>query len=82
MTRGIELALKKKHELYKKSISRNGSMEDLQKYRKYRNEFNRPKSLLCPHKTKDLWEVISNIIGKNKHRGSIISHITVNGIKT
>ena len=43
MTQGIELASKKKLELYKKSISRNGSMEDVQKYRKYRNEYNRLK---------------------------------------
>ena len=33
-------------------------------------------------KTKDLWKVINNIIGKKKHRGAIISHITVNGVKT
>ena len=43
MTRGIELASRKKLELYKKSISKNGSMDDLEKYRKYRNEFNRLK---------------------------------------
>ena len=29
-----------------------------------------------------LWKVINNIIGKNKHRGTIILHITVNGVKT
>ena len=90
MTWGIELALKKKLELYRKSISRNGSMEDVQKYR---NEYNRLKCMVQKayyarkveefrHKTKDLWKVINNIIGKNKHRGAIISHITVNGIKT
>ena len=43
MTWGIELASRKKFELYKKSISKNGSMDDLEKYRKYRNEFNRLK---------------------------------------
>ena len=46
MTQGIELASKKKLELYKKSISRNGSMEDVQKYRKYRNEYNRLKQMV------------------------------------
>ena len=43
MTRGIELASREKLELNKKPISRNGSMDDLEKYRKYRNEFNRLK---------------------------------------
>ena len=37
MTQGIELAPRKKLELYKKTISKNGSMDDLEKYRKYRN---------------------------------------------
>ena len=43
MTRGIELASRKKLELYKKSISKGGSMVDVEKYRKYRNEFNKLK---------------------------------------
>ena len=43
MTQGIELASRKKLELYKKSISKNGSMVDVEKYRKYRNEFNKLK---------------------------------------
>ena len=62
MTWGIVLASKKKFELYKKSISRNGSMEDIQKYR---NEYNRLKHTVQKayyahkveefrHKTKDL----------------------------
>ena len=68
-------------------------MDDLEEYRKYRNEFNKLKRMAQKdyyarkveefrHKTKDLWEVINNIIGKNKHRGVIISHITINGVKT
>ena len=92
MTCGIELAPRKKLELYKKSISKNGSMVDVEKYRKYRNEFNRLKCMAQKdyyahkveefrHKTKDLWKVINNIIGKNKHRGTVISHITINGVK-
>ena len=43
MTRGIELASRKKLELYKKSVSKNGCMVDVEKYRKYRNEFNKLK---------------------------------------
>ena len=43
MTRGIELASRKKLELYKKSIRKNGSMDDIEKYKKYRNEFNKLK---------------------------------------
>ena len=93
MTWGIELASRKKLELYKKSKRKNGSMDDLEKYRKYRNEFNKLKHMAqmdyyahkveeFRHKTKDLWKVINNIIGKNKLRGAIISHITINGVKT
>ena len=92
MTWGIELASRKKLELYKKSISKGGSMVDVEKYRKYRNEFNKLKRMAQKdyyarkveefrHKTKDLWKVINNVIGKNKHRGRIISYITINGVK-
>ena len=31
--------------------------------------------------TKKLWKVINNIIGKHKHSGSIISYITVDGVR-
>ena len=43
MTWGIELASRKKLELYKKLISKGGSMVDGEKYRKYRYEFNKLK---------------------------------------
>ena len=36
----------------------------------------------CRHNTKLLWKVINNVIGKVKHSGSIISYITINGLKT
>ena len=32
--------------------------------------------------TKQLWKMINGIIGKRKHSGSIISYITINGVKT
>ena len=68
-------------------------MVDVEKYRKYRNEFNKLKRKAQKdyyahkveefrHKTKDLWKLINNIIGKNKHRDRIISHITINGVKS
>ena len=31
--------------------------------------------------TKKLWKVINNIIGKHKHSGSIISYITIDGVR-
>ena len=36
----------------------------------------------CKNKTKELWKVINRVICKTKHRGSIISHITIDGLKT
>ena len=68
-------------------------MVDVEKYRKYRNECNKLKCTAqrdyyahkvdeFRHKTEDLWKVINNIVGKNKHRGRIISHITINGVKS
>ena len=80
----IELSSRKKLELYKKTMSKTGSMDDLEKYRKYRNEFNKLKCMAQKdyYTQKDLWKVINNIIGKNKHRGAIISHITINWVKT
>ena len=36
----------------------------------------------CKTKTKELWRVINRVFGKVKHAGSIISHISIDGLKT
>ena len=65
----------------------------IQKYKEYRNHYNKLKRTTqtsyyndkikeCKNKTKELWKVINKVIGKMKHRGSIISYITIDGLKT
>ena len=93
MSRGIEVVSRKKFEIYKRTIQKNPTAETLQKYKEYRNHYNRLKRTAqtnyynekikeSKNKTKELWKVINQVIGKNKHRGNIISHITIDGLKT
>ena len=93
MSHGIEVVSGKKLELYKQSLHKDVTHKTVQKYKEYRNQYNRLKRMAqttyytekireCKNKTKDLWKIINNVIGKTKHRGSIISHITIDGLKT
>ena len=36
----------------------------------------------CKHNTKELWKTINSIICKYKHSGSLISYITIEGVRT
>ena len=92
MTHGIEVASRKIIKLYKKSINGNATEDDITKYGEYRNHYNKLKRTAqliyytnkvkgCKNKTKDLWKLINKVIGKVKNRGSIISHITIDGLK-
>ena len=62
------------------------------KYKEYHNNFNRVKRLariryyhnkakMYRTNTKKLWQLINTTINKTKNSGSIIPHITVNGLK-
>ena len=91
MSQGIEVVSRKKLELYKRMIQKDATAEILHKYKEYRNHYNRLKRTAqtnyynqkikeSKNKTKELWKVINQVRGKNKHRG--YSHITINGLKT
>ena len=78
-------------ELYKETLRPNVTDDTRQKYKDYRNMYNRLKhtSMFIYYRnkvtesrtnTKKVWRVINNIIGKNKHGESIISYIIVDGI--
>ena len=93
MNKSIEKASNKCKHLYKKSLSHDATEVDKQKYKDYRNTYNKLKQTVqneyyatkCREygkNTKQLWKMINGIIGKRKHSGSIISHITINGVKT
>ena len=79
--------------MYKKSIDSNATEDDITKYREYRNDYSKLKRTAqatyyankvkeCKNKTKDLWKLINKVIRKVKNRGSIISHIAIDGLKT
>ena len=66
--------------------------DDINKYKIYRNTYNRikrhaqktyyqKKALDFKHNTKKLWKLINKVIKKKGHSGSIIPYITVDGIK-
>ena len=90
MSKSLERSGRKKAQLYKETLKINATDIDRQKYRDYRNTYNRLKRMMMityykkkiqenTTNTKKLWKVINNIIGKHKHSGSIISYITVDG---
>ena len=92
MTKGLQVASKTKHQLYKVSLKEDSTLEDLENYRHHRNLYNKLKrklkmdyyQLRCEsfkNNTKKLWSLINNTITKVKHKGSIILFITVDGIK-
>ena len=92
MSKSLESSSRKKMRLYKDTFLKNATNSDRQKYRDYRNIYNRLKwSMMISYykkkiqenttNTKKLWKVINNIIGKHKHSGSIISYITIDGVR-
>ena len=93
MSRGLEKSSKRKHDLYKASLTLNATNTDRERYIIYRNNFNKTKRVMCIHyytsratefknNTKKLWQLLNSIINKTKHRGSIIPYITIDGLKT
>ena len=92
MSKGLESSSRKKAQLYKATLKTSATDSDRQKYRDYRNTYNRLKWVMMityykkkiqesKMNTKKLWKVINNIIGKHKHSGSIIPYITVDGAR-
>ena len=93
MTRGLEVSQKTKETLYKNSLMKNSTNLDRAKYINYRNTYNKVKQKLkisyytqrivdCKWNTKELWKTINAIICKHKHSGSVISYITIEGVRT
>ena len=93
MTRGLEISQKKKESLYKKTLMNNSTNLDIENYINYRNTYNKAKQKLktsyysqkivdCKQNTKELWKTINSIICKYKHSGSLISYITIEGVRT
>ena len=66
---------------------------DIMNYKNYRNLYNKTKRNMkieyyttkvneCRNNNKKLWRVINEILRKNKHKGSLITHININGVET
>ena len=92
MMKGIEASSCKRQLLYKETIKKGTTTETLAKYKEYQNNFNRikrsarnkyyhEKAEEYKSNTKKLWQLINMTINKTKNSGSIISHISVNGLK-
>ena len=93
LTTGIERASKKNCALYKKTLSKDCTKEDISVYKQHRNLLNcLRRNTRCDYynskckefcnNTKELWKLINQTIGKCKSGGSIIHYITVDGLKT
>ena len=78
--------------MYKETFKRGTSTEIIETYKNYRNAYNKLKRHAkiqyyrtqaedYKSNTKKLWQLINSTISKNKHSGSIISTITVNGLQ-
>ena len=92
MTKELEKASNTKMRLYKTTLKPSHTEDDIEKYKMYPNLYNhlkrttkatyyRKKCSQFKQNTKKLWGIINETIKKVKHRGSIIPHIMVNGIK-
>ena len=92
MTKGLEKAGRKVCKLYKCTLEANSSNAIVTEYKIYRNNYNRLKRQCMEEyyqtkvtkyrtNTKKLWHMINQIIKKSKHKGSIITTISIDGIK-
>ena len=93
LTTGIETASRKNHALYKKTLSKDCTEEDISVYKQHRNLLNclrhstrsdyyNSKCKEFCNNTEKLWKLINQTIGKCKSGGSIIYCITIDGLKT
>ena len=93
LTTGIETASRKNCALYKKTLSKDCTKEDISAYKQHRNLLNclrhntrcdyyNSKCKEFCNNTKILWKLINQTIGKCKSGSSIIHYITVDGLKT
>ena len=92
LTKGIEKSIHKKNKLYKETLKKGASAVTIDTYKNYRNTYNklkrqaniqyyRTRAEEYKSNTKKLWQLINSIISKNKHSGSVISSITVDGVQ-
>ena len=93
MSRGLEISSRNKERLYKKTLMRDSTEVDGINYKNYRNLYNKTKRNMkvpyytkwvtdCKNNNKELWKVINEILQKHKHKDSIITQISINGVKT
>ena len=72
---------------------KNRTEVDITNYKNYRNLYNKTKRNMkieyyttkvneCKNNNKKLWKIINEILRKHKHKGSLITHISINGVKT
>ena len=93
MTQGLEISGHNKKCLYKKTLYSDANDIAITKYKAHRNQYNKAKRELKTtyyknkaneylNDTRKLWSLINEVIGKTKRCGSIIPHITKDGLKT
>ena len=93
LTTGIETSGRTCRKLYKESLTSGATADTCQRYKNYRNMYNRlkckarvnyynSKCMEYSTNTRMLWKIINQTINKTKSSGSIIPYITVNGIQT
>ena len=92
ITTGLDNSARTVRKLFRRTLQSDANLEAWEKYRTYRNMYNRTKRLMMVNyyktkceeyktNTKRLWEVLNRVIGKSKNAGISISHLTVDGIK-
>ena len=93
MTTRIEEASRKTNKLYKETLKPSASKASLDKYKSYRNIYNKLKQTVkiqyyqtkinkYQKNTRKLLQLINNRINRCKNSGSIIPYITVDGLQT
>ena len=88
ITTGLDNSAKTVRKLYKSTLQSDANLEASEKYRTYRNMYNRTKRMMMVNyykskceeyktNTKRLWEVLNRAVGKSKNTGISISYLTV-----
>ena len=93
MKQGLEILSRKKQKLYRAYLMTNSIPEDRERYLNYCNTYNKTKRALkksyyltranyFANDSKNLWQLLNQVICKTKNRGSIIPYISIDSLRT
>ena len=91
LTHGLAMSIANCKKLYKRSLFKNVTENDMMNYKNYRNCLNKLKRIvkvsyyqnLCvslKNNTKKLWEIINHTVGKNVNKSCILEKLKIGNV--